>query len=137
MRNFLYYSLCLSAFVAKPCTHLSLHRRPHFPKILIIENDQCYNNGSITNKRCEIQRFVKYQKSDGKIEQWIEVHQNSNGPGIDLVEGIQVQEQRQHREQAGDHNNNAIKLSCNGDFIHQLAEEDSKDHKRENNLDAQ
>jgi hypothetical protein len=98
--------------------YLHFHRRSHFPEIPIIEYDQCYNNGNVTNKLCEIQRFVKYQKGNGKIEQGIEVHQNPDGTGIDLVEGIQVQEQRQYRKEAGDHNNDTIKPPGNRDFIH-------------------
>src|SRR5690606_7632019 len=76
-----------------------------------------------------VQRYGQYE-----IEQGVDVHQDTNGGGIDSVQCVQVQEQGNHREQYGDQGHDHIKRCVLRDALDQVRIQHHQTEKRDEDL---
>ncbi len=80
-----------------------------------VKKYQSNGDDRITNLLRNRGGFMKNQKCQREVDERIDVHQNSDGSCIDLVERIQIEEQRQYCEKKRDAKHNTEERVINGD----------------------
>ena len=72
------------------------HRTPNSFESRVVKKDNGNHNNRITNDLYHVYALLKHDKGNGKIEDRIQVKENSNSSGINSVKCEEIQEQWQN-----------------------------------------
>ena len=99
-------------------------------KVGIVKDHKGNYNNKAPHNLYRGYRFLEDNKRNSKIDDWVEVHQYTDGGRVDPVQRKQIQKQRQHRNENTDHQNDEIEFCIHRNSLNKVHVRQIQNQKR-------